>query len=105
MDRRKGIAKHCGSGQTRVDALRSIDRRVGAGEMVGPSVSGKTTPLNVIEPSKGQVSLDHKLIFDNQRPCSDLLLHKIGFVFLTEKPAIDAPGLVWSGADTILCMT
>ena len=41
----QGVAKHYGEGETRVDALRSIDLRVHAGEVIallGPSGSGKS---------------------------------------------------------------
>lgn len=87
----RGIAKHYGEGQTRVDALRSVDLRVHAGEVVallGPSGSGKTTLLNVIgciiDPSAGQVTLDGELVYDNRWLRGDLRklrLDKIGFIF------------------------
>lgn len=45
------VAKHFGEGETRVDALRTVDLTVRAGEVIallGPSGSGKTTLLNII---------------------------------------------------------
>ena len=87
----KGVAKHYGEGETRVDALRNLDLRVHAGEVVallGPSGSGKTTLLNIIgciiNPSEGQVSLDGELVYDTRWLRSDLRrlrLDKIGFIF------------------------
>ena len=47
----RGLTKHFGSGEQRVDALRGIDWDVYAGQMtllVGPSGCGKTTLLSVI---------------------------------------------------------
>jgi putative ABC transport system ATP-binding protein len=87
----QGVAKHYGEGETRVDALRSIDLRVHAGEVVallGPSGSGKTTLLNVIAcilaPTAGRVELDGDAVFDGKWLRSDLRrlrLDKIGFIF------------------------
>ena len=61
----RGIYKHFGAGETRVDALVDISLTVHAGETVGlrgPSGSGKSTLLNVIgcviEPSTGWMRLD-----------------------------------------------
>ena len=47
----RGLTKHFGSGEQRVQALRGIDWDVYAGQMtliVGPSGCGKTTLLSVI---------------------------------------------------------
>ena len=87
----QGVAKHYGSGETRVDALRAVDLQVNAGEVIallGPSGSGKTTLLNVIgcilAPSAGQVELDGDPVFDGKWLRSDLRrlrLDKIGFIF------------------------
>ena len=87
----KGVAKHYGEGDTRVDALRNLDLSVHAGEVVallGPSGSGKTTLLNIIgciiDPSVGQVSLDGEMVYDNRWLRGDLRrlrLDKIGFIF------------------------
>ena len=89
----KGVAKHFGEGETRVDALRDVDLQVRAGEVVallGPSGSGKTTLLNVIgcilAPSAGKVTLDGETVFDGRwlrRDLRRLRLDKIGFIFQT----------------------
>ena len=89
----KGVAKHFGDGETRVDALRDVDLQVRAGEVIallGPSGSGKTTLLNVIgcilAPSTGKVTLDGETVFDGQwlrRDLRRLRLDKIGFIFQT----------------------
>jgi len=89
----KGVAKHFGEGETRVDALRDVDLQVRAGEVIallGPSGSGKTTLLNVIgcilAPSAGKVMLDGETVFDGQwlrRDLRRLRLDKIGFIFQT----------------------
>jgi putative ABC transport system ATP-binding protein len=87
----KGVAKHYGQGETRVDALRSIDLQVKAGEVIallGPSGSGKTTLLNIIgcilAPSAGRVVLDGEPVFEGKwlrRDLRRLRLEKIGFIF------------------------
>ncbi len=87
----KGIAKHFGEGETRVDALRDITLTVASGEVVGllgPSGSGKSTLLNVIgaiiDPNEGWMRLDGEVVYDNRWVRSDLRrmrLEKIGFIF------------------------
>lgn len=89
----KGISKHFGEGETRVDALRDVTLHVVSGEVVGllgPSGSGKTTLLNVIgailEPDEGWMKLDGEVVFDNRwlrRDLRRLRLDKIGFIFQT----------------------
>jgi putative ABC transport system ATP-binding protein len=86
-----GVSKHYGEGEARVDALRDIDLTVRRGEVVallGPSGSGKTTLLNIIgciiDPTKGQLTLDGERVFDNRwlrRDLRKLRLDKIGFIF------------------------
>jgi putative ABC transport system ATP-binding protein len=68
-----------------------VTMSVGPGEVVGllgPSGSGKTTLLNmigcVIEPSKGWMSLDGEVVYDQRwlrRDRRRLRLEKIGFIF------------------------
>lgn len=87
----RGVSKHFGEGETRVDALRDVAIDVLPGEVVallGPSGSGKTTLLNVIgcilEPSSGWLSLDGEVVYDGRWLRSDLKrlrLEKIGFIF------------------------
>jgi putative ABC transport system ATP-binding protein len=87
----KGLSKHFGEGETRVDALRDITMTVSSGEVVGllgPSGSGKTTLLNavgaIIEPNEGWMRLDGEVVYDNRwlrRDLRRLRLEKIGFIF------------------------
>jgi putative ABC transport system ATP-binding protein len=87
----RGISKHFGEGETRVDALRDVMLSVGAGEVVGllgPSDSGKSTLLNVVgcivEPNEGWMRLDGEVVYDHQWLRCDLRrlrLEKIGFIF------------------------
>jgi putative ABC transport system ATP-binding protein len=87
----RGISKHFGEGETRIDALRGVSIDVAPGEVVallGPSGSGKTTLLNVIacilDPSEGTMSLEGEVVFDQKWRRSDLRrlrLDKIGFIF------------------------
>ena len=85
------IHKHFGEGETRVDALRGVSIRVGAGEVVGlrgPSGSGKSTLLNIVacilDPSAGRMELDGQRVYDGRWLRGDLRrlrLDKIGFIF------------------------
>jgi len=89
----RGVSKHYGSGDTRVDALRDITLTVHAGETVGlrgPSGSGKSTLLHaigcVIEPSSGWLQLDGEPVYDGRwlrRDLRRLRLTRIGFIFQT----------------------
>jgi putative ABC transport system ATP-binding protein len=89
----KGISKHFGEGERRVDALRHITLSVSSGTVVGllgPSGSGKTTLLNIIgaiiEPNEGWMKLDGEVVYDNRwlrRDLRRLRLEKIGFIFQT----------------------
>ena len=98
----KGLSKHFGEGESRVDALRKVTISVGAGEVVGllgPSGSGKSTLLNaigsVIEPNEGWMRLDGEVVYDNRwlrRDLRRMRLEKIGFIFQTHNllPFLDA---------------
>ena len=110
----RGISKHFGEDETRIDALRDISIDIAPGEVValrGPSGSGKTTLLNVIacilDPSGGSMSLDGEVVFDGKWLRQDLRrlrLEKIGFIFqfhnlLPFLNAIDNVALVLQLAD------
>lgn len=87
----EGLRKRYGSGDTAVDALKSVDMQVGPGEVVGligPSGSGKSTLLKalgaVIDPSGGRMTLGGEVIYDDGWKIRDLRAlrrDKIGFVF------------------------
>lgn len=87
----KGVSKHFGEGETRVDALRDVSLTIAAGEVIGllgPSGSGKSTLLNVIgaivTPNEGWLRLDGEIVYDNRwlrRDLRHLRLEKIGFIF------------------------
>ncbi len=87
----RGLAKHYGEGETRVDALRTVDLDLWPGEVVGllgPSGSGKTTLLNligcIVEPSAGTLRLDGETVWEGKwlRPdLRRLRLEKVGFIF------------------------
>lgn len=87
----QGLRKRYGSGDTAVDALKTVDMCVAPGEVVGligPSGSGKSTLLKclgaVIEPTEGKMMLGEDVIYDNGWKVSDiraLRRDKIGFVF------------------------
>ena len=98
----RGISKHFGEAEMRVDALRDVTLRVASGEVVGllgASGSGKTTLLNIIgailEPNAGWMKLDDEVVYDNRwlrRDLRRLRLDKIGFIFQTHNllPFLDA---------------
>lgn len=87
----QGLNKRYGSGDTAVDALKTVDMHVAPGEVVGligPSGSGKTTLLKclgaVIEPTAGKMILGDDIIYDDGWKVKDLRAlrrDRIGFVF------------------------
>lgn len=89
----RGLSKHFGEGETRVDALREITLTIRAREVVGllgPSGSGKSTLLNaigcIVEPSEGWMRLDGEVVYDGRWLRGNLRrlrLEKIGFIFQT----------------------
>lgn len=86
-----GLRKTYGSGETAVEALKSVDMYVAPGEvvgLVGPSGSGKSTLLKclgaVIEPTSGKMMLGDDVIYENGWKVKDLRAlrrDRIGFVF------------------------
>ena len=87
----QGLKKRYGSGDTAVDALKTVDMHVAPGEVVGligPSGSGKSTLLKclgaVIEPTAGKMVLGDDIIYDDGWKVKDLRAlrrDRIGFVF------------------------
>jgi len=87
----QGLKKRYGSGDTAVEALKTVNMHVAPGEVVGligPSGSGKSTLLKclgaVIEPTEGQMVLGEEIIYDNGWKVNDiraLRRDRIGFVF------------------------
>ena len=85
----RGLFKHFGSGEQRVQALRGIDWDVYAGQMtliVGPSGCGKTTLLSVIagilDCDCGRSEHLRPRDDDDERPRADSIsARNIGFVF------------------------
>lgn len=87
----EGLKKRYGSGDTAVDALKSVNMHVAPGEvigLIGPSGSGKTTLLKclgaVIEPTGGRMTLGDDIIYADGWQVKDLRAlrrDRIGFVF------------------------
>jgi putative ABC transport system ATP-binding protein len=85
----RGLTKHFGSGEQRVEALRGIDWDVYAGQMtliVGPSGCGKTTLLSVmagiLDCDQGVVEIfGHELTKMSDRARTKFRARNIGFVF------------------------
>ncbi len=85
----RGLTKHFGSGEQRVQALRHIDWDVYAGQMtliVGPSGCGKTTLLSVIagilNPDEGDVCIfGNEISRMSDRRRTSFRAKWIGFVF------------------------
>jgi putative ABC transport system ATP-binding protein len=85
----RGLTKHFGSGEQRVQALRGIDWDVYPGQMtliVGPSGCGKTTLLSVIagilDCDGGEVEIfGQSLTAMNDRTRTSFRARNIGFVF------------------------
>ncbi len=85
----ENITKVYRAGRTEIPALREINCRIEAGEMLsimGPSGSGKSTLMNVIgcldKPTSGQYRLDGVQVGKlNDNKLAEIRNKKIGFVF------------------------
>jgi putative ABC transport system ATP-binding protein len=85
----RGLSKHFGNGEQRVQALRRIDWDVYPGQMtliVGPSGCGKTTLLSVIagilNPDEGEVTIfSSEVTRMSDRKRTSFRAKSIGFVF------------------------
>ncbi len=83
------LSKTYNLGETRVHALKEVNRSIARGEFVaitGPSGSGKSTLLHLFgcieQPTTGSVVIDGQDTSKmSQRALTKLRLHKIGFVF------------------------
>lgn len=84
-----GLTRTYKQGKVEVTALRDIDLKVEAGDLValaGPSGSGKTTMLNLIggldRPDKGRIVVNGNQYAElKESRMAELRLHHIGFVF------------------------
>jgi putative ABC transport system ATP-binding protein len=85
----RSVTKTYGAGDTRVEALKSVDLRITAGEFVsimGPSGSGKSTLLNLVSaldtPSSGSISIDGQSIGELDDDALTLFRRrKVGLIF------------------------
>ena len=85
------LARHYGSGVSRVDALVDANLEISAGELVvlrGPSGSGKTTLLNLLggldTPSTGQVFIgEREITAASEAELVEVRRHEIGYIFQT----------------------
>lgn len=85
----KGIKKHFGEGDSRVDVLKGIDLELEKGEfcvLLGPSGSGKSTLLNIIGgidyADSGYISVDGEMIEDmNEKELTNYRRKHLGYVF------------------------
>lgn len=85
----KGIKKHFGEGESRVEVLNGIDIEIEKGEMcvlLGPSGSGKSTLLNIIggidSADEGYISIDGERTADmNEKRLTQYRRKHLGYVF------------------------
>jgi putative ABC transport system ATP-binding protein len=96
----QAVTKTYGEGPSRVEALKSVDLQIPAGQFVsimGPSGSGKSTLLNLVSaldlPSSGRISIDGQEIGSlNDDALTLFRRRKIGliFQFFNLLPTLDA---------------
>lgn len=85
----KGIKKHFGEGESRVEVLNGIDIEIEKGEMcvlLGPSGSGKSTLLNIIggidSADEGYISINGEKTADmNEKRLTQYRRKHLGYVF------------------------
>ena len=85
----KGITKHFGDGESRVNVLKGIDMSMEKGEicaLLGPSVSGKSTLLNILggidQADDGYIAIDGERTGDMSEKELTLYRRKhLGYVF------------------------
>jgi putative ABC transport system ATP-binding protein len=85
----KGLSKHYGEGEARVDALKHVDLEIKHGEFVaimGPSGSGKSTLLSILgamnPPSGGSLIVDEIDVYElSQEKQADFRREYLGFIF------------------------
>lgn len=85
----KGIKKHFGEGESRVDVLKGIDLQLNKGEfcvLLGPSGSGKSTLLNIIggidSADSGYIVVDDEKIEEKSEKELTIYRRKhLGYVF------------------------
>lgn len=85
----RGLCKHYGKDDARIEVLRGIDVAVGKGEicvLLGPSGSGKSTFLNIIggleTANAGRVLVDgEELTAMKDKQLGEYRRHQLGFVF------------------------
>ena len=85
----KGIKKHFGEGDSRVDVLKGIDLELEKGEfcvLLGPSGSGKSTLLNIIggidSADSGYISVDGERIEEmSEKELTSYRRKHLGYVF------------------------
>ncbi|MBR6897085.1 MAG: ABC transporter ATP-binding protein [Lachnospiraceae bacterium] len=85
----RGIKKHYGEGESRIDVLNGIDLDVERGEIVvllGPSGSGKSTLLNIIggidSADEGYISIDGEKTADmDEKRLTQYRRKHLGYVF------------------------
>jgi putative ABC transport system ATP-binding protein len=84
-----GLKRRFGEGQAAVEAVRGVDLRLEAGEIVlimGPSGSGKTTLLSMLgallRPTEGEIRLSGQTITQlTERELPALRARRMGFIF------------------------
>ena len=85
----KGIKKHFGEGDSRIEVLKGIDMEIEKGELcvlLGPSGSGKSTLLNIIggidSADSGYISINGEKTADMDEKTLTLYRRKhLGYVF------------------------